>query len=65
MAPLGKWFSISVYSAGRGYFVAVFDNITERKRAEETITESEEKFRKAFMTGADAFFSPLGMKADS
>ncbi len=34
---LGMWFSISVYSPKREYFVAVFDVITERKRAEEEI----------------------------
>ena len=31
------WFSISVYSPAKGYFVAVFDNITERKHAEEAL----------------------------
>ena len=31
--PLSVWFSISVYSTERGYFVAVFDNITELKQA--------------------------------
>jgi diguanylate cyclase (GGDEF)-like protein/PAS domain S-box-containing protein len=31
---LGMWFSISAYGAGKGCFVAVFDNITERKQAE-------------------------------
>jgi len=30
---LGMWFSISVYSPQKEYFVAVFDVITERKRA--------------------------------
>jgi PAS domain S-box-containing protein/putative nucleotidyltransferase with HDIG domain len=30
----GGWLSISVYSPGKGYFVAVFDNITECKRTE-------------------------------
>ncbi len=34
---LGIWFSISVYSPAKEYFVAVFDNITERKRAEERV----------------------------
>ncbi len=34
---LKQWFSISVYSPQRGFFVAIFDVITERKRAEEKI----------------------------
>ncbi len=34
---LGMWFSISAYGAGNGCFVATFDNITERKQAEESL----------------------------
>jgi PAS domain S-box-containing protein len=30
----GGWLSISVYSPGTGYFVAIFDNVTARKKAE-------------------------------
>jgi len=33
--PLKKWLSISVYSTKNRCFIAVFENITERKRAEE------------------------------
>ena len=33
--PLKIWLSISAYSPIKGYFVAVFNNITERKKAEE------------------------------
>ena len=33
--PLGIWFSVSVYSPQVQHFVAIFENITERKRAEE------------------------------
>ncbi|OGG45199.1 MAG: hypothetical protein A3F84_09405 [Candidatus Handelsmanbacteria bacterium RIFCSPLOWO2_12_FULL_64_10] len=35
LESLGFWFSISAYSTEKACFVAVFDNITERKRAEE------------------------------
>jgi diguanylate cyclase (GGDEF)-like protein/PAS domain S-box-containing protein len=34
---LGMWFFISAYGAGNGCFVATFDNITERKQAEESL----------------------------
>ena len=37
LKALGMWFSISAYGAGKGCFVAVFDNITERKHAEEAL----------------------------
>jgi len=38
---LKMWFSISVYSPQKGYFVAVFDVITERKQTEETLRRYE------------------------
>ncbi len=34
IGSLGIWFSISVYSTEKDHFVAVFDNITERKQRE-------------------------------
>ena len=37
---LKMWFSISVYSPEKEYFVAVFDVITERKRAEEALSKN-------------------------
>jgi two-component system cell cycle sensor histidine kinase/response regulator CckA len=36
LKALGIWFSISAYGAGNGSFIATFDNVTERKRAERT-----------------------------
>ncbi|TAL37472.1 MAG: PAS domain S-box protein [Spirochaetes bacterium] len=42
---LKMWFSVSVYSPAREYFVAVFDVITERKRAEEERESALERLR--------------------
>ena len=39
--PLEAWLDISVYSVGNGYFSAVFDDISERRRAERELQESQ------------------------
>src|SRR4030067_126353 len=35
--PLSMWLSVAVYCPRKGYFVAVFEDITERKKTEETL----------------------------
>ena len=45
LKALGLWLLISVYSTDKGFFIAVFDNITDRKKAEETLATSEKKYR--------------------
>ena len=42
---LGLWLSVGVYSRDPGHFVAVFDNITERKHAEAALLESKRFLR--------------------
>ncbi len=53
LQPLAMWLSISVYSPARGFFIAVFDNITDRIQSEAVLRESEMRFRLAVEGIAD------------
>ncbi|MFA4876430.1 MAG: PAS domain S-box protein [Methanoregula sp.] len=58
--PIGKWLHISAYSPAKDYFVAVFEDITARKRAEEALLASEESFRALAENASDAFLVASG-----
>ncbi|HEY9675752.1 MAG TPA: PAS domain S-box protein, partial [Waterburya sp.] len=49
--PLNTWFEVHAYPAREGLSV-YFRNISERKRAEEALRESEERFHQAFENAA-------------
>ncbi len=47
-SEIGKYFGIVTYSPSPGQFAVVFSDITERKRADQALKESEEKFKYLF-----------------
>jgi diguanylate cyclase (GGDEF)-like protein/PAS domain S-box-containing protein len=53
---LGMWFSVSAYGAGERRFVAIFDNITERKQIEQALRQAEEKYRAIFQDSVIGMF---------
>ena len=55
--PLDIWLSISVYSPKKSYFVAVFENITGRKKTEEDLRQSEMKYRNIFELAPDGIIT--------
>lgn len=57
LEPLGAWLSISVYSTKKEYFIAVFDNITERKKAEEGLMKSEKRYRHLIESVTDYIYT--------
>ncbi len=43
--PLDKWYKVSGYSPKKGFFAVTFTEITEQKKVEQKLRESEEKYR--------------------
>lgn len=49
--PLAKWFTVSVYGAQPDHFVAIFNDISDRKRMEEVLKKSEKDYERAQAVG--------------
>ena len=43
----GRWLSVTVFSPAQGYFVALFENITERKRAEQALANQASELERS------------------
>ena len=55
-ASIDKWFLINSYSPEVGYFVNIFNDITERKNAEQKLQQSEEWFQDVLNNALDASY---------
>lgn len=51
--PLESWYSVYAYSPQKGYFITLFENITEKKKTEETLKNIVTKF--SAFTGVEFF----------
>jgi PAS domain S-box-containing protein len=58
--PLRIWLSILAYSPKKGYFAAVFENITKRKETEQALQQNEQQFSALFDANPEAavFYGP-------
>jgi PAS domain S-box-containing protein len=55
MDPLKKWYNISAFSVEKGYFVTIFEDITERKRMEEELRQGVKYNRGLIEASLDPF----------
>ncbi len=53
--PLDRWYSISAYSPQKGYFVTMFDDITERKKIDYALRSSEQRLASFMDSATDSF----------
>ncbi|MGA2158201.1 MAG: HD domain-containing phosphohydrolase [Dehalococcoidia bacterium] len=62
LSTLGIWLSISVYSTAKGYFVALFDNISESKQSQEKLEKSYVALKKTLNDAIDTLSKIVEMR---
>jgi PAS domain S-box-containing protein len=51
-----NWYEVSAFSPQEGYFVSLIQNITERKKVENALKESEERFHSVLDNSLDVIY---------
>jgi PAS domain S-box-containing protein len=54
---LKRWLNVSTYSPKKGYFIAIFEDISKRKQAEEKLRESEQRWATTLSSIGDAIIA--------
>lgn len=52
-----RWLMTSIFCIEKGYLISIFDNITDRKRAEEALAKSEARYRLLAENASDIIFT--------
>jgi PAS domain S-box-containing protein len=64
LEALQMWFLVSVYSPEKGYFVAIFDVITERKNAEHKLHEQLDELQRWYSATIDRELRTIELKKE-
>jgi len=55
--PLGRWYDVSAYSDKQGFFTVLFRDISDNKKTEQDLRESESKLRSVLNSSIAAIWS--------